>query len=101
MKKILFVILLSIIICSFPIEKNEELENVLKGIDISIIEKIWNIIKTYIDKAIKFLKEIGLYDPIIKIIQKYGREYGIIYCTSFSIPEGICKDIIDFLLKLI
>ena len=99
MKKIIFTILLVIIACSLPIKNNKELEELLERIDYSLIENVWEFIKQYAEKGIKFLKEIGLYDPIIEILQKYGRVYGMQYCTSLKIPEGICTSIIDFLLQ--
>ena len=101
MNKIIFIFLLSIIACSFPVENNLQLEDFLKAFDYSMIEEIWDKIKIYVHKVVNFLKQIGLYDPIINIIQKYGRAYGMEYCTSFKIPERICKDIIDILLKVI
>ena len=101
MKQFLFIFLFSIIACSFPIENKAQLEDFLQAFDFSMIEKKWDKIKIYVHKVVNFLKQIGLYDPIINIIQKYGRAYGMQYCTSFKIPEGICKDIIDILLKVI
>ena len=101
MKKIILIILVINIVCYFSLENTAELEDSFKGLDFTIIEKIWNKMKIYIDKAVNFLKQIGLYDPIIANIQKYGRAYGMKYCISFKIPEGVCKDIIDILLKFI
>ena len=100
MKKIILIILVINIVCYFSLE-NTAVEDSFKGLDFTIIEKIWNKMKIYIDKAVNFLKQIGLYDPIIANIQKYGRVYGMKYCISFKIPEGVCKDIIDILLKFI
>ena len=101
MKKIIFFILLDVLVSSLPVKNKKELEELLERIDYTFIEKVWEFIKQYAEKAIKFLKEIGLYDPIIELLQKYGRTYGIQYCTTLKIPEGICTSIIDFLLQFI
>ena len=101
MKKIIFIVLLTIIICQFPINDNKNFEVILKGLDYQTIETIWNSIKEYVEKAIQFLKQIGLYDKIIEIIKTYGRPLAIQYCTSFAIPEPVCASIVDFLLQLL
>lgn len=104
MKKILFLITLTIISCAISLNENqskEDLELLLKGFDFSMIETIWNSIKEYVDKAISFLKNIGLYEPMIEILEKYGKPLAILYCTSLTIPEFICSSIVDFLLEYI
>ena len=103
MKKFIFLIILTIIVSTNIIENddNEDLEILLKGFDFSMIEKIWNSIKEYVDKAIAFLKNIGLYEPIVEILEKYGKSLAIVYCTSLAIPEFICSSIIDFLIQYI
>ena len=101
MKTIIFFILLVIIVSSEPVIHNKELEDLLESIDYSTIETVWNFVKQYVDKAINFLKEIGLYGPLIDIIKEYGKIYGLQYCTSLKIPESICTSIIDFLLEYI
>ena len=102
MKKILFLVLLTLIICELPNnDNNKEVEVILKGIDYQTIETIWNSIKEYVEKAVQFLKQIGLYDKIIEILKTYGRQFGINYCTSFAIPEPVCTSIIDFLLQFL
>ena len=101
MKKILFIVLLTLIICEFNSKDNKELEVILKEIDIQSIENIWNSIKEYVEKAIQFLKQIGLYEKIIEIIKTYGRTIAIQYCTSLLIPEPVCTSIIDFLLQFL
>ena len=101
MKKILFIILLTLIICELPSNDNREFEVTLKGMDYQTIETIWNSIKEYVEKAIQFLKQIGLYDKIIEIIKTYGRPFAIQYCVSFAIPEQVCTSIVDFLLQFL
>ena len=101
MKKFIFFIFLAVIVSSLTVQNKKELEELLERIDYTFIEKVWEFIKQYVDKAIKFLKEIGLYEPIIELLQEYGRTYGMQYCTSLKIPEGICTSIIDFLLQFV
>ncbi len=102
MKKLIIFSIIICISCSFAMaNEDEDIEVLLKGFDFSIIEKIWNSVKDYVEKAVAFLKEIGLYDKLIELLEKYGKPYVTQYCTSFKIPENVCTSIIDFLLKLI
>ena len=102
MKKLLFFAIIFCISFSFAkTNENEDLEVLLKGIDYSIIEKIWITVKDYAGKAVEFLKQIGLYDKLIELLEKYGKPYVMQYCTSLKIPEKICTSIIEFLLELI
>ena len=104
MKK-LFVLFLIITISSCNSIKEftfEELNDIsLEGLNPTIIKEIWQKIKNIYDKAVKFLKDTGLYEPIINLIKAKGREIAINFCLSRSIPKETCESIIDWVLKYI
>jgi hypothetical protein len=95
MKKILFVLLIAIIACS-TVEEFDDVE--LQKFDPKAIADIWKKVKDVIDKAIKFLKENNLYDPLVALIKKYGTKYAYDLCVKqHKIEEATCKSIVDFL----
>ena len=102
MKKILFVLLIAIIACStdFAPEDFEDFE--LEKFDPKVIVDIWKKVKGVIDKAVKFLKENDLYEPLINAVKKYGSIYANQLCVNkLKIEEDTCKSIVDFLFGLI
>ena len=95
MKKILFVLLIAIIACS-TVEEYDDVE--LQKFDPKAIADIWKKVKDVIDKAIKFLKENNLYDPLVALIKKYGTKFAYDLCVKqHKIEEATCKSIVDFL----
>ena len=71
----------------------------LEGFEPSTIINVWNKVKEIYNKAVDFLKEAGLYEPIVKYIKIEGRKYVMDFCTSKNIKEETCSSIIDFVLK--
>ena len=104
MKK-LFVLFLIITISSCNSIKEftfEELNNIsLEGLNPTIIKEIWQKIKNIYDKAVKFLKDAGLYEPIINLIKAKGKEIAISFCLSKNISKETCENIIDWILNYI
>ena len=98
MKKFLFLVLLAVIACTSlePIEQ-DDLDIVL-GIS---FKSMWNAVKNNVSQAIKWLKSVGLYDPLIKLIKTAGSYYANNYCTSKGVPSSVCSSIVDFLMSLI
>ena len=72
MKKLLFVLLLAVIFCTALPETDED--PTLEGID---WKKLWNDVKSIYQKAKQWLIDNDLYEPLINLIKKYGREAGI------------------------
>ena len=104
MKKI-FILLLIIYIVSCKTIKDftfEELNDIsLEGLNPAIIKDIWQKIKDIYEKAVKFLKDVGLYEPIINLIKEKGRKIALNFCVSKNIPKETCESIIDWILKYI
>ena len=99
MKKIIFVLLIAIIACS-TVEEFDDVE--LQKFDPKAIADIWKKVKDVIDKAIKFLKENNLYEPLVDLIKKYGSKYANDFCVKqHKIEETTCKSIVDFIFGLI
>ena len=102
MKKIIFVLLIAIIACStdFAVEEFDDVE--LQKFDPKVIVDVWKKVKDFVDKAIKFLKENNLYEPLVDLIKKYGSKYANDFCVKqHKIEESTCKSIVDFLFGLI
>ena len=99
MKKLLFLLLIAMAFCSSIEEYNlDDSEVMLEGIN---VRKIWNQVKNKASQAKAFLKAIGIYDGLVKVLKTTGKYYGISYCTSKNIPQDICSSIVDFVLGLI
>ena len=103
MKALLSILLIALITCNTVQEVNEEfdleeLEILLKGID---FKKAWNIVKKNVKLARNWLKKMGLYDPLMKILKQAGGAAAIGACTSNGIPPVVCAAIVEFLLSLI
>ncbi len=104
MKKLFFLFLIITIsscnsIKDFTFEDLNDIS--LEGLNPTIIKEIWQKIKDIYDKAVKFLKDNGLYEPIINLIKAKGREIAINFCISQSIPKETCESIIDWILTYI
>lgn len=102
MKKIVLLIIIIVSSNSIKDFTLKELNDIsLKGLNPEIIKNILKNIKIFYEKAIKFLKDAGLYEPIINLIKTKGKEIGMNYCLSRNISKENCKSIIDWILKYI
>ncbi len=59
----------------------------------------WRKIKEYVTKAIAWLKENGLYEPLIATLKKYGKAAAIKICTKWTSEEN-CEKIVERLMRL-
>ena len=99
MKKILFALLIAIIACS-TVEEFDDVD--LQSFDPQFIIDAWNKVKAVLDKAIKFLKENNLYEPLVDLIKKYGTKYANDFCVNQKkIEESTCMSIVNFLFGLL
>ena len=104
MKKFFIIFLIIIVVKSNSIKdfNFEELNDIsLEGLNPMIIKEIWQKIKNIYDKAVKFLKDTGLYEPIINLIKAKGKEIAITFCLSKNISKETCENIIDWILNYI
>ena len=89
MKKLLIFILIAIVVCS-------SVDTDVEAVD---WKGIWNKVKGFFTEALNFLKKYELYDPIVNALKKNLPSYAESLCTSKGVPNGICRDIINFLLS--
>ena len=98
MKKILFVLLIAFIACSTDFSDEEYDDVVLQKFDPTVIVDAWKKVKGIVDKAIKFLKENNLYEPLVNTIKKYGSKYAHDFCVKqIKLDSDTCTSIVDFL----
>ena len=90
MKKFLFLVLIAIICCSSIEEfKPEDFEVLLKGIS-------WEDIKNNVEKVIQWLKDQRLWEPLKKLLLKYGEISAMNLCLK-ALEEPTCKSIITII----
>ena len=94
MKKLLILVLLAVTFCTAIEEKVDE--------DIALIDwaGLWEKVKKYVDTAVNWLKDNGLWDPIVNFLKTTGRQAAMNWCTQ-KIPDFVCSSIIDFILGLL
>ena len=93
MKKILFVLLIAII-ATMPLPEPED--PILESID---WKAAWAKVKKVFKDAVQWLKDNDLYEPLINLIKKYGREAGLNFCKGDrKIPEDVCISIVNFII---
>ena len=90
MKKLLFLVLIVFAFCSSIEEfKNNDLEILLKGIS-------WDDVKNNVEKAIQWLKDNHLWEPLRKLLLEFG-EYAATELCLKGFPESTCKSIINLI----
>ena len=90
MKKLLFLVLLTITFCSSIDEfKAEDLEILLKAIS-------WDDVKNNVEKAIQWLKDHRLWEPLKKLLLEVGVSAAMKLCQK-RLSESNCKSIINLI----
>ena len=95
MKKLLFLVLIAIAFCTTTEEENQ-LDEVL---DMLIKLPTWEEVKNFFKKAIKWLKDNELWDPLVNLVKKGLREAAMNLCMKTIKDENDCKSIVDFVIK--
>ena len=89
MKKLLLFVLLIVYVSSV----NED--PVLEGVD---WKNVWEKVKKTYNDAINFLKDNDLYDPLLDLIKRLGKQAGVNWCKGDrKIPEDTCISIVNWL----
>ena len=104
MRKLLVLVLFAVVACSTLEDDLLELQPVfdevsLEGIDLDVFVDLWNKAKTIFQKGVDFLKENGLYDPLVDLLKTKGRELALNLCIDNVASEKTCTSIIDWLLS--
>ena len=95
MKKLLFLVLIAIAFCT-TIEEERPIEDEL---DILLNLPTWEEVKNFFKKAIKWLKDNELWDPLVKLVKKGLKEAAMNLCMKTIKDENDCKSIVDFVIK--
>ncbi len=104
MRKLLVLVLFAVVACSTLEDDLLELQPIfdevsLEGIDLSALIELWNKAKAVFKKGVEFLKENGLYEPLVDLLKKEGRPLALNLCIDKLASEETCTSIIDWLLS--
>ena len=96
MKKLLFLVLIVIAICSsFETDTKIETYNSQKWIE------TWDSVKSVTKNAVDFLKKYDLYYPILDALKKDSPNKAVELCYSKGVQVGICNEIKDIFKKIL
>ena len=62
-------------------------------------KEAWEKVKSGFLSVEKFLKDLGIWDPIVKAIKENLPKKVEEICVSYKIPEGLCYTIINWLVN--
>ena len=94
MKKILFLVLLTIAFCSAVEEfKKEDLEILLNAIT-------WDDVKNNVEEAVEWLKSNGLWEPLKRLLMQIS-EYAAMQLCQKAFSQDTCQNIISFVKQYI
>ena len=95
MKKLLFLVLIAIAFCT----TTEEERPIEDALDMLIRLPTWEEVKNFFKKAINWLKENELWDPLVNLVKKGLKEAAMNVCMKTIKDEKDCQSIIDFVIK--
>ena len=98
MKKFLLILLIAVAV-SVKVEfDGTDLENKWKD----FLEKVWEFIKTIPEKLKKlyeWLKEKGIWNDLIDMLEKYGAPKAIQFSAEKTGWGNFCKDLVERIIK--
>ena len=96
MKKFLAILLIAIVACSTVSVVEEDEFNLEKLPE--WIKKGWSTILKTFEKVVKFLKESGLWDPLVALLKDVGKVAAKGLCLKVY-DEEFCEELLGSLLK--
>ena len=100
MRKLLVLVLFAVVACSTLEDDLLELQPIQdEVIDFSKFVELWEKVKVFAKKAVKFLKENELYEPLVGLIKTQGRKLAFDFCNGKLASEDTCNNVIDWLLS--
>ena len=96
MKKFLAILLIAIVACSTVSVVEEEEFDLEKLPD--WVKKGWSTLLKTFEKVVKFLKESGLWDPLVKLLKDVGKVAAKELCLKVY-DEEFCEELIGGLVK--
>ena len=94
MKKFLFVLLIAVI-ASAAVE-DSSLDTWWDDV-VEAFKKVIEKIKT----VIQWLKDNGFWEPLMRVLEKYGKPKAVEFCVKLIHKEDICTDIVNILIDII
>ena len=94
MKKLLYFVLIAVAIST--VMETSESEEVLKAADWAAE---WNKVKGAINSGVNWLKEKGLYYPIVNAITSQGQKQAETVCRNYGLPGALCSNIVSWILR--
>ena len=95
MKKLLFLVLIAIVFCT----TTEEQLPIEDELDMLIRLPTWEEVKNFLKKAIKWLKDNELWDPLVNLVKKGLKDAAYKLCMKTIKDEKDCQSIVDFVIK--
>ena len=92
MKKFLAILLIAIVACSSIQVVDEEVE--LQKVP-DWIKNGWAKLKSAFKKVVTFLKENGLWDPLVKVFAQYGKKFAKDMCMKAYDDEKFCDELVN------
>ena len=92
MKKFLAILLIAIVACSSIQVVDEEVE--LQKVP-DWIKNGWAKLKSAFKKVVTFLKDNGLWDPLVKVFAQYGKKFAKDMCMKAYDDEKFCDELVN------
>ena len=100
MRKLLFLVLVAIAVCTAVEETEFDLDNFdLENLDAIDWQKIWDKLKFFTSQLKKWLKKIGIWDLVVDYLHNKLPDKLEAFCKSKKIPDGLCLTIINWIVN--
>ena len=86
MRKLLFLVLIAIAFCAV-VETTEDVEA-------WSLKSVWNKVKSWVGKAVNFLKSTGIWNIIKNALGSAGAGAAGAACQSIGIPSAVCSTMV-------
>ena len=95
MNKLLFLVLIAFAVAT-TIDTVDTEDFVLEAFD---WKAAWNKVKSVVKSAVNFLKENGLWEPLLDTLKKYGEKAAVVACEKLNVTTSVCTSIVDWLVN--
>ena len=92
MKKFLVILLIAVVACSTISVADQEVD--LQKVP-DWIKNGWAKLKSAFKKVVTFLKENGLWDPLVKVFAQYGKKFAKDMCMKAYDDEKFCDELVN------
>ena len=92
MKKFLVILLIAVVACSTISVADQEVD--LQKVP-DWIKNGWAKIKSAFKKVVTFLKDNGLWDPLVKVFAQYGKKFAKDMCMKAYDDEKFCDELVN------